>query len=660
MIKNSLNILRKIGLIVLVCSLLPFAASADELSQGEYMFEDDCTTLDKIYEKSGIMDEINTTKYNRSVYGMAKDTKTGYAVYKLDGDITSFEVFAMLEGSDRLSRLETYVYVSPDNVNYTQIDAPLIWGSSYGEPVTVNGGYPVKYKSDSIPEGMRYLKIVPPEIKDGLTSTYDNYNRSIYRVKIGWFNKKFAASTGKTVKAENTLKVSFSEEVNPDTVTADAFEIENGPAVTAAQLLEDMRTCILTLAGSLEGSSTYRLNISDTITSAEGYPLSHGKTIEFETEISAGVHTFKDDCTTLDKIYEKSEGLHLAANVYDSPVYYAAAGTKAPYSIYKTDGEMISFSVETVIHGAGVYKNGYYFDFYVSPDGVEYTKLALGTDFGETSRSDGVTTYALRVTNASKEGRVPSGMKYLKIKFPELKDGETDYNYQRSVANVEIEYAIHSAGIYKSRCGYEIKDSGTAEFYIDLGIVNDLENNLLNPEYVSLEDGGACISSDYIENEKCYRLYFDRKLGFGSSCVLVLSEEIKDIYGFSIAAEARRTEIKTPPVPQSVEVTENVCKYSGVMDIGKLMNGKITRCVKIKGIYFNEERSKSVCVISVLYSGDRIKEVKTVTKDINVGTETEFRAEHIVTDENTRLEVFITDGILTRVPIADSAATERE
>ena len=652
------KLLNRFIIALLAAAILPLAAMpvfADDVLK----FTDDCTTLDNIYEMQGI-DGVNSSIHGRSVYGMLKTTRSGYAVYKMQGNIKSFEVFGVIAGAGAYNQLEYDIYVSADNVDYKKINAPLIWGNQFGEVTTLpSGGYPVKYMSNTIPDGMKYLKIVLPSIKDGIAQADGDYWRSVYKVNISYLPAGAEASTKGEIAAADNVTVDFSEAMDASTVDASQFTLEDGPQTVSAELSEDGLSCVVTFAESLKAGTSYKLILGDGLKSAEGNPVTAGRELNIQTFNADGSINFTDDCTTLDKIYKQNGSLALSNSFYDEPVYGNSAGEKAISVEYKFDGEIKQYKYEMIIHGSTVYEKGLDFFVYLSPDGKNYTPMVKDEDYKESSsRLDTVTTYALHVSYASVDDKIPSGMKYLKIEFPTLKDGETDVNYQRSIASVKVKYAIGAAGIYSPECKMAVNDDGSITQYLEFGTVNEIAGNAINPEDITIADENiSCTEVVYTNGKYC--AYFDTVFDFGSEHTAVISENVRDIYGYPINAESREIKFKAPEKPNAFEY-KSMSYTLGGRKITAIAPGRINCTAEISGIYFDGAASKNIAVVTVLYSGDRVEEVKLASVTVAVGKAKKITNTVNASEDSTRAETFVFDSIETSVPLLESVCLSEE
>lgn len=167
---------------------------------------DSCADFGKVYEKEGMLSESQTltykdksgNPYSATAFGMAKETKSGYVTYEIDGDISSVDIRVtaamFVEYVTDIPGNYSFIYkikVSPDNIYYTDLGLELKWGNQFGfNDLTDDGRVNGRLSSDDIPMGMKYLKIEFPTLVDKGANQSD-YSRSVYSVNVEYTKKGY-------------------------------------------------------------------------------------------------------------------------------------------------------------------------------------------------------------------------------------------------------------------------------------------------------------------------------------------------------------------------------------------------------------------------------------------------------------------------------------
>ncbi len=366
------------------------------IGYGSYTFTDSCANFDNIYEKDGLMDAVTSITYSgnwSSAYGMAKGTKYGYVVYRMDGNINSVDIRGSILGANdyvnRTPNSDNNFYrisVSKDNVTYTDLGLKMQWGSQFGFSNTFetwDGRFHARFASDNIPDGMKYLKIEFPELTEeayaGGGTNQTDYSRLLYKVAIdydssGYVLKDKLADMSNIYESDGILAesqaISYSDN-NGNSTNANALgmakETKSGYVVYKfdGNITEvDIRGTIAAMgnyvnrAGSGD-NNCYRISVSaDNVTYTDlGLPMQWGPQFGYPNQlqtwdgrfharfasdnIPAGMKYLKIEYPELnDAAYEAGGGdqFNYSRSLYSVYVRYSAEFVDVP-SYNFTDGE---------------------------------------------------------------------------------------------------------------------------------------------------------------------------------------------------------------------------------------------------------------------------------------------------------------------------------
>lgn len=464
------------AIVILFCltfSLLPSASAAEcdcnlyeknpgffTLNIGEEEIYDDNSSFNVIYEKSPRV-TIGDGLYRQilpSIFGADSSEpylfytgymeKDSYVIYKTKGIITDFQIdtFTSGERADKNSVHE--IYLSEDGKNYVKLDE----GADYfGEEMRVeNNGcewydyYTMKRlkmnRSDN-PYKYKWLKIVFPDV-----DTEARYASMLGDVHIWTINTDLpsaAVSDFDNKSADNTINVSFSKQMDEQTIKAENFELENYSVISAKYSQKD-KSAALVLDRNLAENADYVLNISGNVKSISGECIEN-RQIPFETKSESRV--FYDDNSNLNVSADRSANVTVSdmfgAGSSEPYVYRTNGKGIGNYITYKTDGVLTGFKFKTYSSSDRIDKENYPavhdFTIYLSEDGVNFDRLTLGREY-ETSTGAFVENNECEWFNyyeprEYKSREIPLKYKYIKILFP-----DTDVDFSEQMGDAELYY----------------------------------------------------------------------------------------------------------------------------------------------------------------------------------------------------------------------------
>ena len=529
--------------------------------------EDNCTDFSKIYSQSGNMAQSDTW-YDSPVYGLAANEKTGWVEYRADGEISSFEIGTKIHGSYVYENTLYYdIYVSSDGESYTKLERGVNYTDNFGANDTkLTYAIQYNYKSTVLPEGIGYIKIYFPTLKDGEADI--NFQRSIYSVKIMQEQSNYkisssadgstymsgltngakylrirlnSADTGikkviiwykggniayldstEDVQPMNRLTVKFSE--SPGKLTASDFALEDGEIKSVTQTSNKLK-CTLTFSSAMSGGRAYTLEIK---------PLR--QQISFKTSEFVGLTVLKEDNTGFSSVYSHSAGTAIISgwNGREEKLFAPGFNENRSYVIYNTPGDLKSFEFNTYEHGGKV--SGSEFLVSVSEDNVDYTYLEEDKGYtrpwnGTISGSEYVMCRKIKSTSS-----IPDNMHYLKIEFPQIVSSAGHSQSAAALGNgtvTSVEYR-----------DAEIKDSGnhaaSDKIYIRFG--QKMNISTLIPQNFSVSN--ASIAAVSAESNSC-TLTLAKKLSGNTVYIVSISPEVKTAYGGSIPTARRNLSLKT-------------------------------------------------------------------------------------------------------------------
>ena len=541
--------------------------TTEDMTSVKSEIEDNCTDLSKIYSQSGNMAQSDTW-YDSPVYGLAANEKTGWVEYRADGEISSFEIGTKIHGSYVYENTLYYdIYVSSDGESYTKLERGVNYTDNFGANDTkLTYAIQYNYKSTVLPEGIGYIKIYFPTLKDGETDI--NFQRSIYSVKITQEQSNYkisssadgstymsgltdgakylrirlnSADTGikkviiwykggniayldstEDVQPMNRLTVKFSE--SPGKLTASDFALEDGEIKSVTQTSNKLK-CTLTFSSAMSGGRAYTLKIK---------PLR--QQISFKTSEFVGLTVLKEDNTGFSSVYSHSAGTAIISgwNGREEKLFAPGFNENRSYVIYNTQGDLKSFEFNTYEHGGKV--SGSEFLVSVSEDNVNYTYLEEDKGYtrpwnGTISGSEYVMCRKIKSTSS-----IPDNMHYLKIEFPQILSSAGHSQSAAALGNgtvTSVEYR-----------DAEIKDSGnhaaSDKIYIRFG--QKMNISTLIPQNFSVSN--ASIAAVSAESNSC-TLTLTKKLSGNPVYIVSISPEVKTAYGGSIPTARRNLSLKT-------------------------------------------------------------------------------------------------------------------
>ena len=574
---------------------------------------------------SWLVSPADVTHFYRSGQMISGDTtKQGELIYRTNGEIEGFSFNAQYFQGDVLDangRSDYKVYISADNINYTELSE--VSGASLGYtlqfPVAGGGFTSIKYISNGkIPQGIKYLKIVYPllAVNDGNAFVG---NVDIFHTGLEDIISETAELTEST---RDFVKINFKTPLL--NVTASDFNI-NGAA--ASSISADGAVYTIYPQHKFNYNKNYTLVLSSSVHNIDG---AIPQVREFTFKLQSGLADLEDDCSDFSKLYDYQKNMTCQASISnggympspDGASYLFRTGQTVPddienrgYLIYKIEPKAEDFSLDFVYYLGSVMggsdPNRYYdFKLYTSPDNVNYTQIMAGGDgFTRTYPDGGINGFAFIRLSKSLGYEMPDDAVYFKIEYPV----NNSNNAGMAVTNIKFKY-----------------DPAKIPFTAKLGKVNTSDNSITlkfsNP--LSMEtyrsDAFSLFNPSYIEpsnivfseNDTVCKLYFENGPEINKNYDIYIQPYLTDIYN---------NEIETYSVKFGLS-DALVSSASFLLDGGQsaiIGKGEISARVTLSNITAS---SKEFDVIMAVYdiSTNKLIGIKTVRKTVSANGTVEF------------------------------------